>query len=257
MIARRTPVELEKLRHSGQVLHELLARVQAAVRPGATTWDLEEAADSALRELGATSAFRGYHGYPCVLCVSVNEQVIHGIPSRKRTLREGDLVSLDCGVVVNGYYADHAVSLLVEAGGASPNASVPAGRRKLLEVTRAALAAGIEQARAGNHLGDISQAVQRHADAAGFGIVREFVGHGIGTHLHEDPQVPNFGNAGTGPKLREGMVLAIEPMFNLGAAGVEVLADGWTAVTSDGQDSAHFEHTVAVTGDGPWVLTGA
>ncbi|MGH9476808.1 MAG: type I methionyl aminopeptidase [Terriglobales bacterium] len=251
MIARRTQTELDKMRHSGQVLHEILARVQAAVRPGATTWDLEAVADAVLRELGATSAFRGYHGYPCVLCVSVNEQVIHGIPSRKRTLQEGDLVSLDCGVVVNGYYADHAVSLLVAS---ESNDLAP--RLQLLEVTRAALAAGIDQARAGNHLGDISQAVQRHAEAAGYGIVREFVGHGIGTHLHEDPQVPNFGTAGSGPKLREGMVLAIEPMFNLGAPGVEVLADGWTAVTSDGQPSAHFEHTVAVTGNGPWVLTG-
>ncbi len=240
------------MRRSGLVLHQVLERVQAVVRPGVSTWALEEAADASLRELGATSAFRGYHGYPCVLCVSVNEQVIHGIPSRKRILRAGEIVSLDCGVVVDGYYADHAVSVLVDGDGEAPS---PA--RKLLEVTRAALAAGIEQARAGRHLGDISQAVQSHAEAAGFGIVREFVGHGIGTQLHEDPQVPNFGAAGSGPKLREGMVLAIEPMFNLGAPGVQVQPDGWTAVTTDGLASAHFEHTVAVTANGPWILTAA
>ncbi|MGH9412321.1 MAG: type I methionyl aminopeptidase [Terriglobales bacterium] len=252
MIARRTQAELEKMHRSGQVLHAVLQRVHAAVRPGVSTWDLEEVADTAMRELGATSAFRGYHGYPCVLCVSVNEQVIHGIPSRKRALRAGEIVSLDCGVVVDGYYSDHAVTVMV--GDAE---AVPAPSRKLLQVTQQALQAGIEQARAGNHLGDISHAVQSHADAAGFGIVREFVGHGIGTHLHEDPQVPNFGAAGSGPKLRPGMVLAIEPMFNLGGPGVSVLADGWTAVTTDGEASAHFEHTVAVTDNGPWVLTGA
>ena len=252
MIARRTQPELEKMRRSGQVVHEVLHRVQAAVRPGASTRDLEEIADATIRELGATSAFRGYHGFPCVLCVSVNEQVIHGIPSRKRTLQPGEIVSLDCGVVVNGYYADHAVTVVV---GGAELAPVPA--RKLMEVTEGALAAGIEQARVGRHLGDISQAVQQFAESAGFSVVREFVGHGIGTHLHEDPQVPNYGAAGSGPKLREGMVLAIEPMLNEGGPGVQVLPDGWTAVTTDGTMSAHFEHTVAITANGPWVLTGA
>jgi methionyl aminopeptidase len=250
MIARRSPEELQKMRRSGLVVHEVLRRAGAAVRPGATTWDLEEVADAAIRQLGATSAFRGYRGFPCVLCVSVNEQVIHGIPSRKRVLRAGEVVSLDCGVVVDGYYADHAVTVMVGA----PE-QVPAPVRKLLEATEQALADAIAQARVGGHLGDISQAVQRRAEQSGFSVVREFVGHGIGTHLHEDPQVPNFGAAGTGPKLRAGMVLAIEPMLNQGAPGVHVLPDGWTAVTSDGAASAHFEHTVAVTAEGPWVLT--
>lgn len=240
------------MRRSGRALHAVLAEVQAAVRPGATTWDLEEVADGAMRERGATSAFRGYHGYPCVLCVSVNEQVIHGIPSRKRVLREGDIVSLDCGVVVDGYYADHAVTVVV----GSAEAATAEGR-KLLQATEEALLAGIAQARAGGHLGDISHAVQHHAEAAGLSVVREFVGHGIGRSLHEDPQVPNYGAAGSGPKLREGMVLAIEPMCNLGGPAVQVETDGWTAVTADGMASAHFEHTVAVTAEGPWVLTGA
>lgn len=250
MIVRRTPAELEKMHRSGLVVYEVLRRVAEAVAPGVSTWDLEEVADQTIRQKAATSAFRGYHGFPCVLCVSVNEQVIHGIPSRKRILRAGEIVSLDCGVVLGGYYADHAVTVVV----GEPE-QVPPPVRRLLQVTEEALAAGIEQARVGGRLGDISQAVQQHAEREGFGIVREFVGHGIGTHLHEDPQVPNYGAAGSGPKLREGMVLAIEPMFNQGGAAVKVLPDGWTAVTSDGRASAHFEHTVAITADGPWILT--
>lgn len=250
MIARRSPAELEKMRRSGLILYEVLQQVAAAVQPGATTWDLEEAADRAIRERGATSAFRGYRGYPCVLCVSVNEQVIHGIPSRKRVLAAGEVVSLDCGVVVEGYYGDSATTVMV--GG--PEA-VPEPVRDLLRVTQTALDEGIAQARVGGRLGDISQAVQVRAERAGFSVVREFVGHGIGTHLHEDPQVPNYGMAGSGPKLKPGMVLAIEPMVNRGKAAVEVQPDGWTAVTADGSVSAHFEHTVAITEDGPWVLT--
>lgn len=250
MIVRRTPEELQKMRRSGLVLSEVLRRVAEAVRPGASTWDLEEVADAAIRQQAATSAFRGYRGFPCVLCVSVNEQVIHGIPSRKRILQPGEIVSLDCGVVLDGYYADHALTRMV----GEPE-QVPAAARRLVEVTELALAEGIEQARVGRRLGDISQAVQRRAEGEGFSVVREFVGHGIGTHLHEDPQVPNYGAAGSGPKLREGMVLAIEPMVNQGAAGVQVLRDGWTAVTADGGASAHFEHTVAITADGPWILT--
>jgi methionyl aminopeptidase len=250
MIARRSDEELAKMRRSGLVLAEVLEAVAGAVKPGASTWDLEEVADQAIRQRGATSAFRGYHGYPCVLCVSVNDQVIHGIPSRKRVLQAGEIVSLDCGVVLDGYYADSARTVIAGAADAAPAAA-----RKLLEVTQAALAEGIEQARAGQHLGDISHAVQERAEREGFSVVREFVGHGIGTHMHEDPQVPNYGAAGKGPKLKPGMVLAIEPMINAGGAGVRVLSDGWTAVTTDGQVSAHFEHTVAITGDGPWVLT--
>lgn len=250
MIARRTPGELDKLRRSGLVLHDVLRQAAAAVQPGASTWDLEEVADRAIQQHGAVSAFRGYRGFPCVLCVSVNDQVIHGIPSRKRILRAGEIVSLDCGVVLDGYYADHAVTLTV--GGME---AVPPAVRRLLEVTQLALSEAIDQARVGRRLGDISQAVQRRAESEGFSVVREFVGHGIGTHLHEDPQVPNFGAAGSGPKLRAGMVLAIEPMINQGGAAVQVLPDGWTAVTADGFPSAHFEHTVAVTDNGPWVLT--
>ncbi|HXE31383.1 MAG TPA: type I methionyl aminopeptidase [Terriglobales bacterium] len=250
MIVKRSAGELQKMRRSGLVVHEVLRRVAEAVRPGASTWDLEETADRAIREAGATSAFRGYRGFPCVLCVSVNEQVIHGIPSRKRVLGAGEIVSLDCGVVLDGYYADHAVTVTV--GGPEKAA---AEVRKLVEVTQAALAAAIEQAQVGQRLGDISHAVQQRAESEGFSVVREFVGHGIGTHLHEDPQVPNYGAAGTGPKLREGMVLAIEPMLNQRGPGVQVLGDGWTAVTADGGASAHFEHTVAITANGPWVLT--
>ena len=238
------------MRRAGVAVHQALRQAAVRVRPGATTWELEEAADAAIREQGATSAFRGYRGFPCVLCVSVNEQVIHGIPSRKRILKAGEIVSLDCGVVLDGYFADHAVTVMV----GKPE-ETPAPVRKLLEVTQQALADAIDQARVGRRLGDISQAVQQRAEASGFSVVREFVGHGIGTHLHEDPQVPNFGAAGSGPKLRAGMVLAIEPMINQGAPGVQVLSDGWTAVTSDGAASAHFEHTVAITDDGPWVLT--
>lgn len=250
MIARRTAAELDKLRRAGLALAEVLAVVAALVRPGVSTWELEEAADRAIGDQHATSAFRGYHGYPCVLCVSINDQVIHGIPSRKRVLAEGDLVSLDCGVVLDGYYADHAITLTV-----GEEQQLPEPVRKLVQVTRKALAEGIAQAQPGRRLGDISAAVQQCAQAEGLSVVREFVGHGIGTHLHEDPQVPNLGQQGTGPKLRPGMVFAIEPMFNLGGPEVRVLQDGWTAVTADGSPSAHFEHTVAITEHGPWVLT--
>jgi methionyl aminopeptidase len=250
VIARRSPLELAKMRRAGLVVYEVLQAVAETIRPGVSTWELEEVADRAIRDRGAVSAFRGYRGYPCVLCVSVNEQVIHGIPSRKRVLQAGEIVSLDCGVVMEGYYGDSATTVIA---GAPAAAAAPA--RKLLEVTQAALAEAIEQARPGNRLGDISQAVQQRAEREGYSVVREFVGHGIGTHLHEDPQVPNYGAAGHGPKLKSGMVLAIEPMVNQGAAAVQVLADGWTAVTADGSASAHFEHTVAITDDGPWVLT--
>lgn len=250
MITYKTAAELDKMRRSGLVVFEVLQELRGALAPGMTTWDLEEIADRSIRERGAVSAFRGYHGFPCVLCTSVNEQVVHGIPSRKRTLKDGDIVSVDCGVVLESYYGDSATTLTV--GGAE---KLPEGVKRLLEVTEASLMDAIEVARVGNHLGDISHAVQRRAEGEGFGVVREFVGHGIGTQMHEDPQVPNYGRAGSGPKLREGMVLAIEPMINQRGAAVKVLSDGWTAVTVDGGYSAHFEHTVAITADGPWVLT--
>ncbi|MGH9490093.1 MAG: type I methionyl aminopeptidase [Terriglobales bacterium] len=251
MIPCRSPRELEHLRKSGLAVYEVLGEIIAAVAPGVSTWDLEVVAERAIRQRGATPAFRGYRGYPCVLCASVNEEVVHGIPTRKRLLRAGDVLSLDCGVVLDGYYGDSATTVVV-GGGEAP---LPAAVQRLLAATQESLAAGIACARAGNYLGDISHAVQRHVEGEGFSVVREFVGHGIGTHLHEEPQIPNYGAPGAGPKLREGMVLAIEPMVNQGSAEVRVLGDGWTAVTADGGCSAHFEHTVAITKEGPWILT--
>jgi methionyl aminopeptidase len=194
------------------------------------------------------AAFKGYRGYPCVLCTSLNEEVVHGIPSKSRVLRDGDIVSIDCGVVVNGYYGDSAITVAV-GNGISPEA------KRLLDVTKASLESAIAVVKPGATLGDIGAAVQEVVEADGFSVVRDFVGHGIGTHMHEDPQVPNYGKRGQGTKLRPGMVLAIEPMVNIGGPGVQVLKDGWTAVTEDGSLSAHFEHTVAVTQDGATVLT--
>jgi len=217
------------------------------VRVGATTMDLENAAVAVMNELGVKSAFKGYHDYPAVLCTSINNEVIHGIPSPKRELKDGDVVSVDCGVVVDGYYSDCAVTHAV--GTLAPKVA------KLLRVTEASLYAGIDKAVPGGRLWDISHAVQAMCEAEGFGVVREFVGHGIGKSMHEDPQLPNYGDAGKGPRLRAGMVLAIEPMINLGGPEVRVLPDGWTAITVDGSVSAHFEHTVAITKDGPVILT--
>ncbi len=236
------------MRRSGRVVHQVLEHVRSLVKAGATTLDLEAAAEEKIRELGATPAFKGYHGYPCVLCTSVNEQVVHGIPSGQRILAEGDIVSIDCGVVLDGYYGDAAITVPVGEK-LSPRAM------RLLNVTQASLESAIQAVRAGATLGDIGAAVQEVVEAGGFSVVRDFVGHGIGTRMHEDPQVPNYGRRGEGTKLREGMVLAIEPMVNVGKPGVQVLSDGWTAVTEDGSLSAHFEHTVAVTAEGAVVLT--
>jgi methionyl aminopeptidase len=218
------------------------------VKPGASTLDLETAAAEKIKELGATPAFKGYHGYPCVLCTSINNEVVHGIPSAERKLRDGDLVSIDTGVVRDGYYGDSAITVAV-------GQKVAAKARKLLEVTEASLESAIRAVKAGATLGDVGAAVQERVEAEGFSVVRDFVGHGIGTKLHEDPQVPNYGTRGEGPKLKAGMVLAIEPMVNAGSPGIQVLKDGWTAVTEDGSWSAHFEHTVAVTTNGALVLT--
>jgi len=248
MIVCKTPMEMEKMRRSGRALRQVLEHVQKLVAPGVTTMDLERAAAEKISELGAKPAFKGYHDYPCVLCTSVNNEVIHGIPSEKRKLHQGDLVSIDCGVVLDGFYADSAITVAV---GGSPQPEL----KKLLDVTEAALYRAIEKARVGNTVGDLGAAVQQHVEANGFSVVREFVGHGIGTRLHEDPQVPNYGSSGAGPRLREGMVLAIEPMVAAGKPDVRVLDDHWTAVTEDGSLSAHFEHCVAVTKDGPVVLT--
>ena len=217
------------------------------VAPGVTTMDLERAAEKKIAELGAKPAFKGYYDYPCVLCTSVNEEIVHGIPSEKRALKDGDIVSIDCGVVLDGYYGDAAITVPVSA--------VKPELRKLLTVTEESLYRGIDQALIGNSVGDVGAAVQEHVEANGFSVVRDFVGHGIGTRLHEEPQIPNFGARGHGAKLREGMVLAIEPMVNYGKPGARVLDDKWTAVTVDGSFSAHFEHCVAVTKDGPVILT--
>jgi methionyl aminopeptidase len=244
----KTPQEIEKMRRSGQVVREVLEHVRKFVKPGATTQDLENAAVEKIRELGAKPAFKGYRGYPCVLCTSVNEEVVHGIPSANRVLRDGDIVSIDTGVIIDGYYGDSAITVAV-------GEKVSPKTKRLLEVTQASLQRGIEAIRPGATLGDVGAAVQETVEANGFSVVREFVGHGIGTRLHEDPQVPNYGMRGQGQKLREGMVLAIEPMVNVGKPDVQVLSDGWTAVTQDGSLSAHFEHTVAVTAEGAVVLT--
>jgi len=235
------------MRRAGQVVREVLELVRSRVRPGATTLDLENAAQARLDELGVKAAFKGYHGFPCVLCTSVNSEVVHGIPSPKRVLKEGDIVSVDFGVVVDGYYGDAAIT--VPVGAIDPDAA------RLLAVTEASLLAGIAAVKPGATLGDVGAAVQGVVEAEGFSVVRDFVGHGIGVHMHEDPQVPNFGERGRGMKLRTGMVIAIEPMVNAGRADVKVLGDGWTAVAADGSMSAHFEHTVAVTATGARILT--
>jgi methionyl aminopeptidase len=247
-IVCKSPSELDKMRASGRIVRQVLDMVRAMVKPGVTTMDLERAAEQKIKELGAKPAFKGYYDYPCVLCTSVNQEIVHGIPSPKRMLKEGDIVSIDCGVVLNGYYGDAAIT-------------VPVGEKlapevlKLLEVTEASLYRGIAAAQIGNTVGDVGAAVQELVEANGFSVVREFVGHGIGTRLHEDPQVPNYGTRGHGARLREGMVIAIEPMVNAGTPGARVLDDKWTAVTEDGSFSAHFEHCVAVTENGPVILT--
>ncbi len=236
------------MRRSGRIVREVLDHLRGMVAPGVSTMDLERAAEQKMKELGAKPAFKGYYEYPCVLCTSINEEIVHGIPSEKRVLKAGDIVSIDCGVVLDGYYGDAAITVPVDG-------SLPPELSKLLEVTEASLYKGIEQARIGNAVGDVGAAVQEYVEANGFSVVREFVGHGIGTKLHEEPQVPNFGIRGHGPKLREGVVIAIEPMVNSGKPGTRVLDDKWTAVTADGSYSAHFEHCVAVTKDGPVILT--
>jgi methionyl aminopeptidase len=243
----KSAAEIEKMRRSGHIVRQVLDMLQKMVVPGISTMDLERAADRKIRELGAKPAFKGYYDYPCVLCTSINQEIVHGIPSEKRVLKTGDVVSIDCGVVLDGYYGDAAIT--VPVGALEPEVG------KLLDVTEASLYRGIEAVRLGNTVGDVGAAVQQLVEANGFSVVREFVGHGIGTRLHEDPQVPNYGTPGHGPKLREGMVLAIEPMVNAGKPGAVLLDDKWTAVTEDGSCSAHFEHCVAVTSNGPDVLT--
>jgi methionyl aminopeptidase len=235
------------MRAAGRLVGEVLTALASTVAPGVTTGDLDALAEKMIAAAGATPAFKGYHGYPATICASINEEVIHGIPSGQRRLQEGDIVSLDVGASLNGYYGDSA--LTVPVGRVSEEAA------RLLRVTEEALYKAIDAVRPGGRVSDIGHAVQRHVEAHGFSVVREFVGHGIGQRMHEEPQVPNYGDAGRGPRLAEGMVLAIEPMVNAGKPAVKVLLDGWTAVTKDKSLSAHFEHTVAVTADGAWILT--
>jgi len=246
MIVCKSPAEIEKMRAANQLVARVLEDLAAMVAPGVATADLDAAAEAKVRAAGAEPAFKGYRGYPATLCASVNEQVVHGIPNR-RALAAGDIVSLDMGVKLNGYYGDSAVTVAV--GPVSEEVT------RLLRVTQEALEAGIAQVKVGGRISDIGHAIQRFVEAEGFSVVREFVGHGIGAALHEEPQIANYGEPGRGPRLAEGMTLAIEPMVNMGKPAVKVLADGWTAVTKDGSLSAHFEHTVAVTKNGPDVLT--
>ncbi|HXH48775.1 MAG TPA: type I methionyl aminopeptidase [Terriglobia bacterium] len=246
MIICKSAAEIEKLRRSGRLVREVLEETGEQAKPGVTTMDLEKFVERRLAQVGAKPAFKGYRGYPCCLCASVNEQIVHGIPSDRR-LNEGDIVSLDLGVIIDGYYGDAAMTV--------PVGTISESLQKLLRVTEQSLQLAIDKARVGNRLGDISAAVEQHVVSSGFSVVKEFVGHGIGRQLHEEPQIPNFGPPGYGPPLKEGMVLAIEPMVNVGGPGLKILDDQWTAVTIDGAPSAHFEHMIAVTHNGPDVLT--
>ena len=231
---------------AGQIVAETLMELKEMVKPGISTKELDRYAENAIIKRGAKPAFKGYRDFPASLCTSINHEIVHGIPS-DRVLSEGDIIGMDLGAIVDGYYGDSAITV--------PVGKIPSESSRLLKTTEEALYKGIDQVRDGNRLSDISFAIQKYGEEAGFSIVRDFVGHGIGRALHEEPQVPNFGKPGQGPRLKVGMVLAIEPMFNMGSHGVKVLSDNWTAVTQDGSLSAHFEHTVAVTENGPMILT--
>ncbi|NSW87487.1 MAG: type I methionyl aminopeptidase [Syntrophobacteraceae bacterium] len=247
MIALRSPQEIEKIYAACQVVAEILSRLEEHIRPGVTTLDLNDLSEDLAAQKKAKPAFKGYNGYPYALCTSVNEEVVHGMPSRKRVLWEGDIISIDFGVMIDGYYGDAAITV--------PVGQVSDEAKALCRVTEASLYEGIRQAVVENHLSDISHAIQSYVESRGFSVVREFVGHGIGRRLHESPQIPNYGPPGKGVRLKPGMVLAIEPMINAGRPDVQVLEDHWTAVTVDRQLSAHFEHTIAVTENGPRILT--
>lgn len=247
MVALRSAREIERIRDASKIVAETLAALVAAAKPGVTTADLDAIAEQTTKKLGGRPAFKGYLGFPACLCTSVNNRVVHGIPRRDEVLVEGDIIGLDYGVEKEGYYGDAAVTIAI--GGASEAA------KKLMKVTEECLYLEVQQAVAGNRVSDIGYACQTHAEQNGFSVVREFVGHGIGTKPHEDPQVPNYGPAGRGLRLKPGMVLALEPMINEGLEKVEVLKDGWTVVTLDRKLSAHFEHTVAITDNGPEILT--
>jgi len=246
MIELKNTAQLERMRLASQIVAETLDLMREAVQPGITTLELDRIAEEHIRKRGALPAFKGYNGFPATLCTSVNEQVVHGIPGL-RTLQSGDIISIDCGAVYDGYYGDAAITL--------PVGDISEELKQLLRVTEESLMLGIAKAKKGNRLYDISHAVQTHVEAHGFTVVRDYVGHGIGRAMHEEPQIPNFGKPGRGPRLEVGMVLAIEPMVNLGTYEVKTLDDRWTVVTKDGKASAHFEHTVAITENGPEILT--
>jgi methionyl aminopeptidase len=247
MIILKSLQEIEKIRKACLIVADVLERIRGMVRPGVTTQELDEFAERFIVAAGAKPAFKGYRGYPKTLCTSVNNEVIHGIPSKDAVLQQGDIVSVDVGTIVDGFYGDAAITL--------PVGSIKPEAERLMRVTEESLLRGIAQAQAGNRLYDISHAVQDYVESNGYSVVREFVGHGIGRSLHEDPQLPNFGSSGQGPRLKPGMVLAIEPMVNIGGSATVTQEDNWTAVTADGSLSAHFEHTIAIMPDGPWILT--
>lgn len=248
MIELKSQAEIEKIKVSCRMVAEILEELKKRAHEGMSTLDLDKIAEKMIEERNVKPAFKGYRGFPACLCTSLNNEVVHGIPSSSRKLESGDLLSLDFGVVYDGYYGDSALSFVV-------GSQKTAQQKKLLKVTEEALYKGIETVRVGNHISDISYAIQSHVEKNGFSVVRDFVGHGIGRSLHEDPQVPNYGNPQEGPVIKEGMVLAIEPMVNVGGYQVEILSDGWTVVTKDKSLSAHFEHTVVVTKDKPLILT--
>ncbi|MBI4169290.1 MAG: type I methionyl aminopeptidase [Acidobacteria bacterium] len=248
MIVYKSREEVGTMDRCNREVVRILSAVAARVAPGVSTGDLDRQAERMCREAGVKPAFKGYRGFPCVLCTSVNEEVVHGIPSPRKVLREGDIIGIDFGIVLDGYYGDAAVT--VPVGRVSPEA------QELMRVTRESLRRGIAAARAESRLSDVSAAIQGYVESRGYSVVREFVGHGIGTSLHEDPQVPNYGAPGSGPVLKEGLTLAIEPMVNAGGPAVRIHPDGWTASTVDGSLSAHFERSIAVTADGPLLLGG-
>lgn len=246
MIILKSDRELAYMRDAGKIVAETLVEVKKAAKPGVSTLELDRIAEEYIRSRGAIPTFKGYNGFPGNICASINEQVVHGIPGLKK-LKNGDNVSIDIGAVINGYNGDAAITIAV--------GEVDAEMQKLLDVTEQSLYKGIEKAMAGNRLGDISHAIQAYVEDYGYGVVRDYVGHGIGRKMHEDPQVPNYGHPGRGPRLKSGMTLAIEPMINLGTHEVKTLDDGWTVVTADGKPSAHFEHTIAITDGKPEILT--
>jgi methionyl aminopeptidase len=247
VIELKSAREIGLMRRAGHILADVVERLRGSVKSGMSTLEIDEDVEGFIRSQGARPAFKGYRGFPATVCISINEEVVHGIPSAHRRVEEGDIVGLDLGCIVDGYYADCAFTLAV--------GEVPSRVRELLDATRQSLEAGIAECRPGRRLSDVSHAIQSHVERHGFSVVRAFVGHGIGRALHEEPQVPNFGDPGRGPQLKPGMVLAIEPMVTMGSWEVKILDDGWTAVTRDGSLAAHFEHTIAVTEAGPEVLT--